>query len=103
MPGIAASTSETCELGWPPNSVDAPENSLAFEVTWAWTSMPITTSHSPVAPLISLPLVAVLLVHPQAALIRSSPIPHPACPSPPAGRLAGTNSRHCRDRLRHDA
>src|SRR5579863_402342 len=53
MPGIAASTSETCSLGPPPNSVEAPENSLAFAVTWAWTSMPMTTSQSPVAPLIS--------------------------------------------------
>ena len=54
MPGIAASTSETWEFGSPPNSVEAPENSFAFEVTWAWTSMPMTTSQSPVAPLISL-------------------------------------------------
>src|SRR5580693_9276290 len=54
MPGIAASTSETCELGAPPNSVEAPENSFDLDVTWAWTSMPITTSQSPVAPLISL-------------------------------------------------
>jgi hypothetical protein len=38
MPGIAASTSETCALGSPPNAVEAPENSFAFEVTWAWTS-----------------------------------------------------------------
>ena len=53
MPGIAASTSETWLFGAPPNSVEAPENSLAFEVTWACTSMPITTSQSPVAPLIS--------------------------------------------------
>ena len=53
MPGMAASTSETCEFGRPPNAVDAPENSFACEVTWAWTSMPITTSQSPVAPLIS--------------------------------------------------
>ena len=54
MPGIAASTSETWLLGSPPNSVEAPENSLALEVTWACTSMPITTSQSPVAPRISL-------------------------------------------------
>src|ERR1700722_7832164 len=53
MPGIAASTSETWLLGAPPNSVDAPENSFEFEVTWAWTSSPITISQSPVAPLIS--------------------------------------------------
>ena len=53
MPGIAASTSETWLFGAPPNSVEAPENSLALEVTWACTSMPITTSQSPVAPLIS--------------------------------------------------
>src|SRR5471030_547351 len=54
MPGIAASTSETWLLGAPPNSVEAPENSFDCEVTWAWTSMPMTTSQSPVAPLISL-------------------------------------------------
>ena len=51
MPGMAASTSETWLLGSPPNSVEAPENSLALEVTWACTSMPMTTSQSPVAPL----------------------------------------------------
>ena len=34
--------------------VEAPENSLACEVTWACTSMPMTTSQSPVAPLTSL-------------------------------------------------
>jgi hypothetical protein len=54
MPGIAASTSETWLLGSPPNAVEAPENSFEFEVTWAWISMPITTSQSPVEPLISL-------------------------------------------------
>ncbi len=53
MPGIAASTSETWLLGAPPNSVEAPENSFEFEVTWAWTSSPITISQSPVAPLIN--------------------------------------------------
>src|SRR5215467_9867298 len=51
MPGIAASTRETCELGSPPNAVDAPENNLAWEVTWACTSRPMTTSQSPLAPL----------------------------------------------------
>src|SRR5579859_3309687 len=60
MPGIAASTSDTWLLGSPPNSVEAPENSFDFEVTWAWTSMPITTSQSPVVPLISLPLAVVI-------------------------------------------
>ncbi len=53
MPGIAASTSDTCEFGSPPNAVDAPENSLEREVTWAWTSSPTITSQSPVAPLMS--------------------------------------------------
>ncbi len=53
IPGIAASTSDTWLFGSPPNSVEAPENSFEFEVTWAWTSMPITTSQSPLAPLIS--------------------------------------------------
>src|SRR5882762_6632364 len=58
MPGIAASTSETWVFGSPPNSVEAPENSFEFEVTWAWISKPITTSQSPVAPLISFDGVA---------------------------------------------
>ena len=53
MPGMAASTSETCELGSPPNAVEAPEKSFERDVTWAWTSMPMTTSQSPVAPLMS--------------------------------------------------
>src|ERR1700683_2817124 len=53
MPGMAASTSETWSLGAPPNAVEAPEKSFARAVTWACTSMPITTSQSPVAPLIS--------------------------------------------------
>src|SRR5262249_42976694 len=52
MPGMAASTSETCELGSPPKAVDAPENNFDCEVTWAWISMPMTTSQSPLAPLI---------------------------------------------------
>jgi len=30
MPGIAASTSDTWLFGGPPNSVEAPENSLDF-------------------------------------------------------------------------
>ncbi len=37
-------------LGSAPNAVAAPEKSLALEVTWAWTSSPITISHGPVAP-----------------------------------------------------
>src|SRR5258708_16150486 len=58
MPGIAASTSDTWEFGSPPNAVEAPENNLACEVTWACTSRPITTSQSPVAPLISFDFLA---------------------------------------------
>src|SRR3569833_3929462 len=54
MPGIAASTSETWLFGAPPNSVDAPENSFDRDETCACTSMPITTSQSPVVPRISL-------------------------------------------------
>ena len=50
MPGIAASTKLTLLFGGRPNSVDEPENSLLSDVTWAWTSMPITISQSPVAP-----------------------------------------------------
>jgi hypothetical protein len=53
IPGIAASTSDTCELGSPPKAVEAPENNFDCEVTCACTSIPMTTSQSPVAPLIS--------------------------------------------------
>ena len=67
MPGIAASTSETWLFGSPPNSVEAPENSFEFEVTWAWTSRPITISQSPVAPLISLLTAALMLLLSRAA------------------------------------
>ena len=65
MPGIAASTIETWLFGAAPNAVDEPENSFEAEATWACTSMPTTTSQSPVAPGIRLlvlplpPLVAV--------------------------------------------
>ena len=41
-------------VGLPPKAVEAPENNFALEVTWAWTSSPITISQSPVAPLIRL-------------------------------------------------
>src|SRR5262252_7721265 len=60
MPGMAASTSETWLLGSPPNCVEAAENNFALEATCACTSMPTTTSHSPVAPLMSEPLLATL-------------------------------------------
>jgi hypothetical protein len=69
MPGIAASTSDTWLLGSPPKAVDAPENNFACELTWAWTSMPITTSQSPAEPLISLDLTAV----PMSALVQERP------------------------------
>src|SRR6185312_12841581 len=58
IPGIAASTSETWLFGSPPKAVEAPEKSFALDVTWAWTSKPITTSHSPVSPLRSLDFCA---------------------------------------------
>src|ERR1700716_4297777 len=105
MPGIAASTSETWLLGSPPNSVEAPENSFEFDVTWAWTSSPITTSQSPVWPLISLDGLTdtFMLFHSRAARTRSAPIPLPENPWRPAGRPGGTSSRHCRDRPRPDA
>src|SRR5262245_11041143 len=53
IPGIAASTSETFEFGGRPNSVEAPEKSLASDVTCAGTSMPMMTSQSAMAPLMS--------------------------------------------------
>ena len=49
MPGKAASTKLTWVLGSAPNSVAAPENSLALEMTWAWTSRPSTISQAAVA------------------------------------------------------
>ena len=60
MPGIAASTSDTWELGSPPNAVDAPEKSFEREVTWAWTSMPMTTSQSPLVLLMSFDFIGEL-------------------------------------------
>src|SRR4051794_1713079 len=105
MPGIAASTSDTWLLGSPPNWVEAPENSFEFEVTWAWTSSPITISQSPVAPLISFDGLtgAFMFFRLEAAPPRLAPTPpRPDC-SQRACRRAGTNSRHCRDRLRPDA
>src|SRR5438270_12817790 len=57
MPGKAASTGETWVFGSAPNWVAAPENSLALETTWAWTSSPITVSHCPVRPSIMLHLL----------------------------------------------
>src|SRR5687768_4204470 len=50
MPGIAASTRLTLALGAAPKEVEAPENSFASDVTCAWTSSPMMTSQSPVAP-----------------------------------------------------
>ena len=50
MPGMAASTRLTLVFGSAPKLVEAPEKSLAFEATWAWTSRPMTSSQSPVAP-----------------------------------------------------
>src|ERR1700759_2144365 len=103
MPGIAASTSETCEFGSPPNAVDAPENSFELEVTWAWTSMPMTISQSPVAPLIRLALLALMPFHLRSARKRSAAIRFQENPLQPACPLADTNSRHCRDRPRPGA
>src|SRR5258708_27443762 len=54
MPGKAASTKLTWVFGSAPKAVAAPENSLAFEMIWAWTSSPITISHVPVLPSISI-------------------------------------------------
>ena len=50
MPGMAESMKETLELGSAPNWVEADENNLAFDLTWAWISMPITISQSDFAP-----------------------------------------------------
>jgi hypothetical protein len=54
IPGIAASTKATLEFGSAPKVVEAPENSLAFDETCAWISMPITSSQSCLAPAITL-------------------------------------------------
>src|SRR4051794_21335550 len=103
MPGIAASTSETWLLGSPPNSVDAPENSFEFEVTWACTSSPITISQSPVAPLISFALAVFISHHLEEMRKRSAPILARSDRSQPACRPGDTNSLHCRGRARPGA
>src|SRR6267154_6425127 len=103
MPGIAASTSETWVLGSPPNSVEAPENSFEFEVTWAWISSPITISQSPVALLMSLPLLVFMRVRLRAMQKQSAPIRFRENRSQPACPPAGTNSRRCQNRLRRGA
>src|SRR6476659_165597 len=103
MPGIAASTSETWLFGSPPNSVEAPDNSFDREVTWAWTSRPITISQSPVAPFISFEIVALMDVDLQAVPRPSAPIRFRANRWQPVFEPAGTNSRRYQDRLRHGA
>ena len=50
MPGKPASISDTCSFGPAPKPTAAPENSLAFEATWAWISRPMTISQAPVRP-----------------------------------------------------
>jgi hypothetical protein len=52
IPGIAASTKATLEFGSDPKAVEAPEKSLALDETWAWISMPMTSSQSALAPAI---------------------------------------------------
>ncbi len=54
IPGMAASTKATFALGSAPKAVEAPEKSLAFVATCAWTSRPITSSQSALAPWITL-------------------------------------------------
>src|SRR5260370_35213820 len=104
MLGIAASTSETWLFGSPPNSVEAPENSFELEVTWAWTSSPITISQSPVAAFINFGFAALMLIHqPAVTSKRSAPIRSREGRSQPIYKPACTNSRHCRDRLRQGA
>src|ERR1700733_676649 len=92
MPGMAASTSETCEFGSPPNAVAAPENNLACEVTCACISMPMTTSQSPVAPLISFDFVTaafIALIQNPRPIVLETPALFPFCYplAPPATRL----------------
>src|SRR3984957_3864000 len=103
MPGIAASTSETWLFGSPPNSVEAPENNFEFEVTWAWTSSPITISQSPVAPLISFEFFPFMRLHSRAARRRFAPIRFRADLTQPVWPPADTSSRHWRNRPRHGA
>src|ERR1700752_106169 len=100
IPGIAASTSETWVLGAPPNAVEAPENSFELEVTWAWISMPITTSQSPVAPFISLPLATSSLAPFVPAEGDAGPIRGEPHHGGRRRRPADTNSRRWRDRPR---
>ena len=48
---VLASYGHVRDLPSKNGSVD-PENNFAFDETWAWTSRPITYSHSPVFPVI---------------------------------------------------
>src|SRR5215475_14235023 len=94
MPGMAASTKETCELGSPPNAVAAPENSFDCEVTCAWTSMPMTISQSPLAPLMSLDCISAALLdaHPQRAASAAPPVPSCLLDAPPRRHKAAAIS-----------
>src|SRR4029450_7998497 len=105
MPGMAASTRDTCELGSPPNAVEAPEKSFDCEVTWAWTSMPITTSQFPVVPLMNLDFISTFfrqfmprgctctaacgrLLNARARCHKAAAVPRPLARNPePAGGL----------------
>src|SRR5215472_9658185 len=91
IPGMAASTSETRALASPPNSVEAPENNLARELTWAWTSMPITTSQSPVEPLISLVFCEGASMRARPSLLGSSVTRLPRVRQAPLAGPAGDN------------
>ena len=109
MPGIAASTRLTWLLGAPPKAVEAPENSLALEVTWAWTSMPTTTSQSPVwrpsDTVFGSAASRVVTGRPPSATPRRS-VSHSSSSGALACRLAGargTSSRRCRGRPRRGA
>src|SRR5690242_18240269 len=97
MPGIAASTSDTWLFGAPPNSVDAPENSFDRDETCACTSIPTTTSQSPVVPRISFPvgadLVWTLMAVQVAAAARRGKVAHGA------GSELKLASEHLLDRI----
>src|ERR1700690_198339 len=93
MPGMAASTSETWELASPPKAVEAPENNLACEVTWACASMPMTTSQSPVIPLISFDFLAgtsIASEHRSAVVAKPVPRSRNARQAPPRRRRSGS-------------
>src|SRR5262245_54143143 len=82
MQGMAKWTSGTCELVSQPHEVEAPDNSFARDVTWACTSKPITTSQSPVAPLMNFDFISGASINALQGAPRALPHAHTWCQPP---------------------